>query len=46
MMEDDNAIVSGVQIILDLEDITMAHMIQATPSLMKKMSVQSQASIS
>ncbi|CAH2238104.1 jg18487 [Pararge aegeria aegeria] len=42
MMEDDNAMVAGVKIIMDLEGVTMAHILHMTPSVMKKMSVQSQ----
>ncbi|XP_023953080.1 alpha-tocopherol transfer protein-like [Bicyclus anynana] len=45
MLEDDNSVVSGIKFICDLEGITMAHMLQITPNMMKKMSVQSQDAV-
>lgn len=42
MKEDDNVIVSGMRSILDLEGVTVAHYLQMTPSVMKRMAVLSQ----
>ncbi|XP_026757244.1 alpha-tocopherol transfer protein-like [Galleria mellonella] len=42
LMENDNAIISGVQNILDLENVTMGHFLQMTPVQMKKMVVHMQ----
>ncbi|XP_013200524.2 uncharacterized protein LOC106143093 [Amyelois transitella] len=42
MWEDDQAIVSGVSSILDLDNVTMTHFLQMTPMVMKKMVVTSQ----
>lgn len=41
-MDDDNAIVAGIVNVMDLEGVTMAHFLQMTPSLMKKMVVSGQ----
>lgn len=41
-MEDDQALVSGIESILDLDGVTMAHFLQMTPIQMKKMVVSSQ----
>lgn len=38
MLEDDNAVVSGCHEIIDMSKATMAHFLQMTPALMKKMS--------
>ncbi|CAG9567044.1 unnamed protein product [Danaus chrysippus] len=40
--EDDATIVSGFKTIMDMEGITLAHLMQITPSIMKKMAVLSQ----
>uniref|UniRef100_A0A2A4IU45 CRAL-TRIO domain-containing protein n=1 Tax=Heliothis virescens TaxID=7102 RepID=A0A2A4IU45_HELVI len=42
MIENDNAVVAGGRTIMDLEGITMAHLLQMTPALMKKMVVLGQ----
>nr|ATY51904.1 CTD6 [Heliconius melpomene] len=42
MKEDDNVIVSGMRTILDLEGVTVAHYLQMTPAVMKRMAVLSQ----
>ncbi|XP_026324459.1 retinol-binding protein pinta-like [Hyposmocoma kahamanoa] len=42
MLEDDNVIVTGTQSILDLDEVTIPHFMQMTPSVMKKMVVTSQ----
>ncbi|XP_049708171.2 alpha-tocopherol transfer protein-like [Helicoverpa armigera] len=39
MVENDNAVVAGVRNVMDLEGTTMAHFMQMTPALMKKMVV-------
>lgn len=41
-MEDDDAVVSGVTAIIDLEGVTMGHFLQMTPLQMKKMTVVGQ----
>ncbi|KAI8432592.1 hypothetical protein MSG28_013579 [Choristoneura fumiferana] len=41
-MEDDDAVVSGVMAIIDLEGVTMGHFLQMTPLQMKKMTVVGQ----
>ncbi|XP_046961266.1 clavesin-1-like [Vanessa cardui] len=42
LMEDDATVISGFRTILDLEGVTMAHYLQMTPAMMKKMAVLSQ----
>ncbi|XP_026326255.1 alpha-tocopherol transfer protein-like [Hyposmocoma kahamanoa] len=42
MMENDNAIITGTQIILDLDGATIGHLMQMTPSVIKKMVVTTQ----
>ncbi|XP_064076633.1 uncharacterized protein LOC135194772 [Vanessa tameamea] len=42
LMEDDATVISGVRTILDLEGVTLAHYLQMTPAMMKKMAVLSQ----
>lgn len=42
LMEDDNAVVSGIVSILDLDGVKMGHFLQMTPMLMKKMVVSGQ----
>ncbi|CAH2104808.1 unnamed protein product [Euphydryas editha] len=42
LMEDDTVVVSGFRTILDLEGVTLAHYLQMTPTIMKKMAVLSQ----
>lgn len=41
-MEDDTVVISGFRTILDLEGVTLAHYLQMTPAVMKKMAVLSQ----
>lgn len=43
--EDDHAIISGVISIIDIEDCTTAHVMQMTPSVMKKMSVHAEEAV-
>ncbi|XP_005189931.1 alpha-tocopherol transfer protein-like [Musca domestica] len=45
LLEDDHAILQGVIFIGDFEKATMAHMMQMTPSLMKKMTVHSEKAV-
>ncbi|KAM3959078.1 alpha-tocopherol transfer protein-like [Aphomia sociella] len=42
MIENDNVVVCGLTAVLDLDNVTMAHFLQMTPVLMKKMVVLSQ----
>ncbi|XP_063838772.1 alpha-tocopherol transfer protein-like [Ostrinia nubilalis] len=42
LFEDDHLVVTGLQTILDLEGVTMAHFFQMTPLQMKKMVVSGQ----
>ncbi|XP_050361887.1 uncharacterized protein LOC126781108 [Nymphalis io] len=42
LMEDDATVISGVRTIMDLEGVTLAHYLQMTPAMMKKMAVLSQ----
>nr|XP_053605471.1 alpha-tocopherol transfer protein-like [Plodia interpunctella] len=42
MWEDDQAIVSGIRTVLDLNNVTMTHFLQMTPMVMKKMVVSGQ----
>ncbi|KAI5641589.1 CRAL/TRIO domain-containing protein [Phthorimaea operculella] len=37
MMENDNGVVSGSHFILNLENVTLGHLVQMTPATMKKM---------
>jgi hypothetical protein len=39
LFENDNAVVSGITGILDMENCSMAHFLQMTPSTSKKMTV-------
>ncbi|XP_030565404.1 alpha-tocopherol transfer protein-like [Drosophila novamexicana] len=39
LLEDDNAIINGVVLIMDMKSATAAHMFQMTPGLAKKMTV-------
>lgn len=43
-MEYDNAIITGMQTILDLNGVTIGHFMQMTPSVIKKMVVTTQVS--
>uniref|UniRef100_A0A1I8N2B0 CRAL-TRIO domain-containing protein n=1 Tax=Musca domestica TaxID=7370 RepID=A0A1I8N2B0_MUSDO len=45
MLEDDYAILQGAVFIGDFKNSTMAHMMQMTPSLMKKMTVHSEEAV-
>ncbi|CAH0726596.1 unnamed protein product, partial [Brenthis ino] len=40
--EDDTVVVAGIQWIVDLKDVTIGHLLQMTPRLMKRMTVHSQ----
>lgn len=39
LLEDDQSVVAGHLIVMDFKKITMAHMSQMTPSLIKKMTM-------
>uniref|UniRef100_A0A0K8UE77 Alpha-tocopherol transfer protein n=1 Tax=Bactrocera latifrons TaxID=174628 RepID=A0A0K8UE77_BACLA len=43
--EDDHAIISGMISIVDIEDCTTGHVMQMTPSVMKKMSVHAEEAV-
>uniref|UniRef100_A0A1L8DZG8 Putative phosphatidylinositol transfer protein sec14 n=1 Tax=Nyssomyia neivai TaxID=330878 RepID=A0A1L8DZG8_9DIPT len=45
MLEDDNIIVAGQMGILDLSNVTMAHFLQFSPTLTKKMTVMNQEAL-
>lgn len=45
MKEDDNAIITGTRNIVDLNEVTFAHFMQITPSVMKKKVVTAQVSV-
>nr|ATY51903.1 CTD5 [Heliconius melpomene] len=40
--EDDTMIIAGIQWIVDLKDVTIGHLLQMTPRLLKRMTVHSQ----
>ncbi|KAL4715179.1 hypothetical protein ACJJTC_012226 [Scirpophaga incertulas] len=42
LYENDNFVIAGVRSIMDMQNCTMAHFVQMTPSTMKKMSVYMQ----
>lgn len=45
LIEDDYAVIYGVVHIVDLTDSTMQHLLQVTPSLMKKLSTYSEEAV-